>query len=51
VDASGTMVRGSYVTNTFVPDPLIQVVHPTPVRVTVIMERQEAEPAAKKPSE
>ena len=51
VDASGTMVRGSYMTNIFVPDPLIQVVHPMPVRVTVIMEKEEAEPGTKKPSE
>jgi diadenylate cyclase len=39
VDASGTMERASFVTQAYVPDPLIQVVHPTPVRVTVIMER------------
>jgi YbbR domain-containing protein len=39
VDASGTMDRASFVTQAYVPDPLIQVVHPTPVRVTVIMER------------
>ncbi|HKN70356.1 MAG TPA: CdaR family protein [Terriglobales bacterium] len=41
VDASGTMTRASFVTQAYVPDPLIQVVHPTPVRVTVIMERSE----------
>jgi len=39
VDASGTMTRGSFVTQVYVPDPLIQVVHATPIRVTVIMER------------
>lgn len=39
VDASGTMDRASFVTQAYVPDPLIQVVHPTPIRVTVIMER------------
>jgi YbbR domain-containing protein len=39
VDASGTMTRGSFTTHAFVPDPLVQVVHPTPIRVTVIMER------------
>jgi YbbR domain-containing protein len=39
VDASGTMTRGSFITQVYVPDPLIQVVHPTPIRVTVIMER------------
>src|SRR5882672_433822 len=39
VDASGTMERGSFVTQVYVPEPLIHVVHPTPIRVTVIMER------------
>jgi len=38
VDASGAMTRASFVTHAYVPDPLIQVVHPTPIRVTVIME-------------
>ena len=38
VDASGTMTRASFLTQAYVPDPLIQVVHPTPIRVTVIME-------------
>jgi YbbR domain-containing protein len=38
VDVSGTMTRASFVTQAYVPDPLIQVVHPTPIRVTVIME-------------
>lgn len=42
VDASGTMDRASFVTQAYVPDPLIQVVHPTPIRVTVIMERAAA---------
>lgn len=39
VDASGTMDRASFATQAYVPDPLIQVVQPTPIRVTVIMER------------
>ena len=38
VDVSGAMKRASFVTQAYVPDPLIQVVHPTPIRVTVIME-------------
>ena len=38
VDASGVMTRASFETQAYVPDPLIQVVHPTPIRVTVIME-------------
>ena len=43
VDVSGTMTRASFLTQVFVADPLIQVVHPSPVRVTVIMERAGAE--------
>jgi YbbR domain-containing protein len=40
VDASGAMDRATFVTQAHVADdPLIQVVHPTPIRVTVIMER------------
>jgi YbbR domain-containing protein len=39
IDASGTMDRGSFVTQVYVPEPLIHVVHPVPIRVTVIMER------------
>jgi YbbR domain-containing protein len=38
VDVSGAMTRASFVTQAYVPDPLIQVVHHTPIRVTVIME-------------
>lgn len=37
VDASGTTVQATFVTTVFVSDPLVQVVKPTPVRVTVIM--------------
>ena len=43
VDASGVMTRATFVTQAYVPDPLIQVVHPTPIRVTVIMEGSEDE--------
>jgi YbbR domain-containing protein len=39
VDATGVMDQATFVTQAYVSDPLIQVVHPTPVRVTVIMER------------
>jgi diadenylate cyclase len=39
VDVSGTMTRASFLTQAYVPDPLVQVVHPTSIRVTVIMER------------
>jgi diadenylate cyclase len=51
VDASGNMVRSTFTTNTFVSDPLVQIVHPAPIRVTVIMEKTSAEPLGKKPSE
>jgi YbbR domain-containing protein len=37
IDASGTRTQASFVTNVYVADPLVQVVQPTPVRVTVIM--------------
>ena len=39
VDATGTINSASFVTHAFVPDPLIQVVHPGPIRVTVTVER------------
>lgn len=51
VDVSGTMGRGSFMTNTFVPDPLVQVVRPAPIRVTVMMEKVPAEPPGNKPTE
>ena len=41
VDASGTIDQATFVTQAYVPDPLIQVVHPAPVRVTVMMEREQ----------
>ena len=39
IDASGTRTQATYVTNVYVADALVQVVQPTPVRVTVIMEK------------
>ncbi|MGA9527068.1 MAG: CdaR family protein [Terriglobales bacterium] len=38
VDASGTTSSASFTTQAYVADPLVQVVHPQPIRVTVIME-------------
>jgi YbbR domain-containing protein len=38
VDASGALTRATFVTQAYVPDPLIQVAHHIPIRVTVIME-------------
>jgi diadenylate cyclase len=37
VDASGTVSRATFVTNVYVADPLVQVVQPTTIHVTVTM--------------
>src|SRR5580698_2380125 len=42
VDVSGTRTQGSFMTMVYVPDPLVQVVNPAPVRVTVIMQKSGA---------
>jgi YbbR domain-containing protein len=39
IDASGTKTAATFVTNVYIPDALVQVVQPTPVRVTVVMEK------------
>jgi YbbR domain-containing protein len=39
IDASDTKTQATFVTNVYVPDALVQVVQPVPVRVTVIMEK------------
>jgi diadenylate cyclase len=39
VDVSGTIERGTFVTHAYVSDPLVQVMQPGPIRVTVIMEK------------
>jgi YbbR domain-containing protein len=38
VDASGTRIRQTFTTNVYVADPLVQVVQPTSIHVTVVME-------------
>jgi diadenylate cyclase len=38
VDATGVTTRQSFETQAYVPDPLVQVLHAVPIRVTVIME-------------
>ena len=38
IDVSGTMVSNTFVTHAYVSDPLVQVVNPAPIHVTVIME-------------
>ena len=42
IDASGTMDRATFVRHAYVSDPLVQVMTPNPVRVTVIMEHAPA---------
>jgi hypothetical protein len=42
IDASGTMERATFVRHAYVSDPLVQVMNPNPVRVTVIMEHAPA---------
>jgi YbbR domain-containing protein len=37
IDASQTTTQATFITNAFVPDALVQVVQPGPVKVTVIM--------------
>jgi YbbR domain-containing protein len=44
VDASGTKTTATFSTNVYVPDPLVQVLQPTPIRVTVIMEKSTPSP-------
>jgi YbbR domain-containing protein len=39
IDVSGLMDEGTFTTHAYVPDPLVQVMHPGPVHVTVMMER------------
>jgi YbbR domain-containing protein len=44
VDVSGTTTHATFATMVYVPDPLVQVVNPAPVRVTVIMEKNGGSP-------
>jgi len=39
VDASGTTARAVFTTNVYVTDPLVQVLQPTSIHVTVIVEK------------
>lgn len=39
IDVTGTMDRGTFVTHAYISDPLVQIVHPEPIHVTVIMEK------------
>jgi len=51
VDATGTMDHSTFVVNAFVADPLVQIVHPAPIRVTIMMEKTSVELQGTKPSE
>ncbi len=44
IDATGTTTQATFVTNVYIPDALVQVVKPTPVKVTVVMENAGAPP-------
>jgi diadenylate cyclase len=46
VDATGTISSASFATHAYVSDPLIQVVHPEPVRVIVTMQKTSGVPPA-----
>jgi diadenylate cyclase len=50
VDVSGTMHQSTFVTHAYVADPLVQVVNPRAIRVTVTMEKVSAPPAATAPT-
>ncbi len=39
IDASGTLGSAVFTTNVYVPDPLVQVVQPTSIRVTVLVQK------------
>ena len=39
IDASGTLGNAVFTTNVYVPDPLVQVVQPTSIRVTVVVQK------------
>lgn len=39
VDATGVVGSATFVTNVYVPDPLVQLVHPSPIHVTVVTEK------------
>ncbi|HXY47806.1 MAG TPA: CdaR family protein [Terriglobales bacterium] len=47
VDASGTMSRSTFVTSAYVADPLVQMIRPVPVRVTVVVEGEATSPEPK----
>lgn len=46
IDASGVLTNQAFSANVYVSDPLIQIVHPAPVHVTIIMDKVSAAPGA-----
>jgi YbbR domain-containing protein len=44
IDASGVVSNQAFSANVYVSDPLIQIVHPVPVHVTIIMDKVSAAP-------
>jgi YbbR domain-containing protein len=47
VDVSGTVDRATFITHAYVSDPMVQVIDPGPIQVTVIMERNSVVPTDK----
>ena len=45
IDASGTTARATFTTNVYVTDPLVQVVQPTSIHVTVVVEKIGSSPS------
>lgn len=39
VDATGVIGRATFTTNAYIPDPLVRVVNPEPIKVTVVTEK------------
>jgi YbbR domain-containing protein len=39
IDASGTQTQATFITNAYISDALVQVVNPSPIQVTVIMNK------------
>jgi diadenylate cyclase len=46
VDATGVMGRATFTTNAYIADPLVRVVKPVPIHVTVVTEKHPGKPGA-----
>lgn len=49
VDATGVVGRATFTTHVYVPDPLVRMVNPAPVRITVVTEKSSASSAGRSP--